>query len=115
MNEAEFDRFADEYDAQHRANIAITGEGPEFFAAYKVAELARLVRALPEPPRRVLDFGSGIGNSIPFFREHFPRAELTCADASSRSLDLSRRRFPGPEEYLQVEGSRIPQEDDTFD
>jgi ubiquinone/menaquinone biosynthesis C-methylase UbiE len=115
MNEAEFDRFADRYEVQHRANIAITGETPEFFAAYKLAELARLAAALAPGPRRILDFGSGIGNSIPFFREHFPQAALTCADASSRSLELSRRRLPGPERYLLVEGREIPAEAESFD
>ena len=28
MNEAEFDRFADEYENQNRRNIAVTGESP---------------------------------------------------------------------------------------
>ena len=32
MEAAEFDRIADQYEEQHRANIAITGEGPEYFA-----------------------------------------------------------------------------------
>jgi SAM-dependent methyltransferase len=115
VNEAEFDRFADEYEAQHRANIAISGEPPEFFAAYKIAELARLSERLSTSPRRILDFGSGIGNSVPFFRQYFAESELTCADASNRSLDLSRRRFPGPERYLLVEGRVLPAENDVFD
>ena len=115
MDSAEFDRFADEYEAQHRANIAITGEGPEFFAAYKIAELARYAADLPAAPERILDFGSGIGNSIPFFREHFPAAALTCADASSRSMALSRRRFPGPERYALVGGGELPLDNDAFD
>ena len=115
MDSAEFDRFADEYEAQHRANIAITGESPEFFAAYKIAELARFAAELPAAPERILDFGSGIGNSIPFFREHFPAAALTCADASSRSVALSRRRFPGPERYALVEGGELPLDNDAFD
>jgi hypothetical protein len=40
MNEAEFDRFADEYEIGHRLNIAVTGETPEFFAAYKILNFA---------------------------------------------------------------------------
>jgi SAM-dependent methyltransferase len=115
MDKAEFDRFADEYQALHRANLAITGESPEFFAAYKITELARFAADLPTAPKRILDFGSGIGNSIPYFREHFPGAVLTCADASLRSIDLSRGRFPGPEHYSLIEGREIPHESDTFD
>ncbi len=74
MDVAEFDRFAEEYEAQHRANIAITGESPEYFAQYKIAELARIIGPLKAQGARIFDFGSGTGNSIPFFREYFPGA-----------------------------------------
>lgn len=112
MDEAEFDRFADEYDAQHRRNVAITGEDPAYFAAYKI----RLFAADVGPgPRRVLDFGSGIGNSISPFRTFLPDALLTCADVSERSSALARSRFPGGETFTRVEGGRVPAADGTFD
>ena len=114
MDKAEFDRFADEYYAQHKANIAITGEAPEYFAAYKIAELRRLAAAHHIEPRRIIDFGSGIGNSIPHFRAHFAASELTCADVSSRSLDLASVRFPGQERPLLIDAT-IPAADDTYD
>ena len=41
--QAEFDRFADEYHDQHRANVAVTGEGPEYFAEYKIRKLKQIV------------------------------------------------------------------------
>jgi ubiquinone/menaquinone biosynthesis C-methylase UbiE len=115
MKEAEFDRFADEYEIQHRRNIAISGESPEFFAAYKISELARLTSDLGMVPANILDFGSGIGNSIPFFRDYFPNTSLTCADASSRSIELSRKRFPGQERFALVEGNKIPLDGNAFD
>jgi SAM-dependent methyltransferase len=43
MDQVEFDRFADEYDNQHRANVAVTGEGPEYFAEYKIRKLRQAV------------------------------------------------------------------------
>jgi SAM-dependent methyltransferase len=115
MKEAEFDRFADEYEMQHRRNIAITGESPDFFAAYKILELLNFTPHLPTAPAKILDFGSGIGNSIPFFRKFFPDALLTCADASSRSIELSRKHFAGREHYALIEGNEIPLEDNVFD
>ena len=95
MDSAEFDRFAEEYNVQHSANIAITGESPSFFAAYKIAEFADRAGALKADGARILDFGASIGNSIPFFRQYFPRSRLTCR-TSSRSIALSRERFPRP-------------------
>src|SRR6516162_2714867 len=115
MKEVEFDRFADEYESQHRRNIAITGENPDFFAAYKISELLNLASDLSALPARILDFGSGIGNSIPFFRKFFPDALLTCADASSRSIELSRKRYPGRERYALIQENQIPDEDNAFD
>jgi ubiquinone/menaquinone biosynthesis C-methylase UbiE len=115
MDAAEFDQFADEYDAQHRSNIAITGEDPSYFAAYKVRLFAKTLRARSITASRIVDFGSGIGNSIPYFHQYLPATELTGADVSQRSLDLSESRFPVGARLLRIEGDRIPTEDDSFD
>ena len=104
---AEFDLLADEYHDQHKANVAITGERPEYFAEYKIADLASLVRERGHTASQVLDFGSGIGNSVPFFRKYFPQSELHCADVSARSIEIAQTRFPGPEKYALI-GKDIP-------
>lgn len=108
IRQAEFDLLADQYHELHRANIAVTGEGPEYFAEYKVADLAELVRERREPASRILDFGSGIGNSIPYFRKYFGKSSLNCADVSRRSIEVARARFPGSERYFQIEQGSIP-------
>src|SRR5579859_3147726 len=113
MEAAEFDRFADEYDAMHQANIAITGERPDYFAEYKIRVLRQIV---PDAAaRRIVDFGSGIGNSIPHFRKYFPESDLVCADVSQRSLDLSQSRFPGLSRSLLIDGARIAAADAACD
>jgi SAM-dependent methyltransferase len=115
MDLVEFDRFADEYYGQHSANVAVTGEKPEYFAEYKIRKLKRLVDRSRITAARICDFGSGIGNSIPFFRAYFPDASLTSADVSARSLALSKERFPDSNNYLLIENDRIPSESDAFD
>jgi len=100
---AEFDLLADEYYTQHSANVAITGEGPEYFAEYMIADLAATVREDGLEGQRILDFGSGIGNSMQYFRKYFPNSVLTCSDVSARSLKIARRRFPGAETCLLIE------------
>ena len=100
---AEFDAVADHYLAQHRANIAISGEEPDFFAEYKIADLAALVSERGREARRVLDFGSGVGNSVPFFRKHFNGCALTCGDVSARSIEIAKARYPGDETYLLID------------
>ncbi len=43
MDRAEFDKFADEFAALHAQNIKISGEDPDFFAAYKIGDVKREV------------------------------------------------------------------------
>lgn len=112
---AEFDRFADEYYGQHAANVAITGELPEYFAEYKIADLAELTMQMKVPPRRILDFGSGIGNSVPYFRKYFPASDVSCADISPRSIEVSRARFPGDETYVVIDDMQVPLENASQD
>ena len=111
MERAEFDSFADEYYTQHSSNIAVTGEAPEYFAEYKIALLCRIAA----PAQRIIDFGSGIGASMPFFRKYFPDSHLTAADASARSMALARQRFPGNETYLEIADDAVPTPDASFD
>ena len=115
MNSAEFDGFADEYEAQHRANIAISGEAPDYFARYKIQVLKQLAQDHRVQPGRVLDFGSGIGNSLPHFHDLLPDTRLVCADVSQRSLELSGNRFPGLADPVLIEGNRVPVDGSQFD
>ena len=80
MEEAEFDKFAAEYRTLHAESIKASGESPEYFAEYKIVDVAaELTRARGGVVERaaVLDFGAGVGYSVPFFGRHMPRARGT--------------------------------------
>ncbi len=115
MSPAEFDRFADDYYRLHSRSIAATGEKPEYFHEYKIRLLREMTRTRGVEPENILDFGSGIGNSIPFLRRYFPAARLAGADISERSLEVAESRFPGVAQGLKIEGERIPAEGGAFD
>jgi len=117
MNEAEFDKFADEYYASLTAGIAISGESPEYFSEYKIADIARECRqqaCARDGSVKMLDFGAGIGNSVPFVRQHFASVDLTCLDLSQRSLDVAETRFPNQAKYVRFDGAQIPFEAGNF-
>jgi SAM-dependent methyltransferase len=101
--QAEFDLLADEYRNVHKENIAITGETPEYFSEYKIADLAAWCTGMDISVASILDFGSGIGNSLPYFRTYFPGSKINCADVSSRSIEIAQTRFPGDENYLLID------------
>jgi ubiquinone/menaquinone biosynthesis C-methylase UbiE len=118
MNEAEFDKFADEYHASLASGIALSGESPEYFSEYKIADIARECRPQArsrDAGLRVLDFGAGIGNSVPYVRRHLAGAQLTCLDLSQRSLEVAEKRFAGQARYVRFDGVHIPFPNDHFD
>ena len=117
MDPAEFDRFADEYRSLHARNIAISGEDPEFFAEYKIRDLAAESRTHygAHFAPTILDFGAGIGSSVPYFCKHLPRAQITCLDVSRRSLEVGEGRFPGQARFVHFDGVHIPFPDGSFD
>ncbi|HEX2114437.1 MAG TPA: class I SAM-dependent methyltransferase [Alphaproteobacteria bacterium] len=115
MREAEFDKFADEYDALLRDSVRASGEDPAYFAEYKVRDVAGVVAATATRPLRILDFGSGSGGSIGYFRRYFPSAELVCLDVSRKSLALARRRAGGLGAFVCFDGETIPFGNGSFD
>ena len=108
MKVAEFDKFAEEYLATHKTNLAITGEEPDYFARYKIVEVARRLRAMRLAPKQVLDFGCGIGNSAPHLREAFPDAQVTAVDVSEKSLAVARARFPDAADFIAYDPNGAP-------
>ncbi len=118
MNEAEFDKFANEYYALHAAGITASGEGPEYFAEYKIRDIALEYEqhfSQVDVPVKILDFGAGIGGSIPYVQKHFASAQLTCLDLSRRSLEIAEKRFPLLAEYVHFDGAHIPFPSEHFD
>lgn len=113
--EAEFDKFAKEYDQEHAASIRLSGEAPAFFARYKINDVARVLRQRGDKPLRILDFGAGVGNSLGPMREAFPSSEIVLLDPSSQSLDIARTRFPGQAHCQPFDGRTIPYDGNHFD
>ena len=72
MDEVEFDKFVDEYSSLHARNISVSGESPDFFSEYKIKDVASEVLADVLPRKSLLDFGSGIGNSVHTWPSIFP-------------------------------------------
>ena len=116
LNAAEFDKFAEEYLATHAANIRISGEDPDYFARAKIDEVARRWSALkPVEPQTILDFGTGIGNALPYLNTRFPTAAITGLDVSEKSLAIAEARFPGVATLMPYDGGEIPLALGSFD
>jgi len=102
MDAAEFDRYAEAYERQHAENIAISGEGPDYFARYKVTDTKAKCDEIGLEASRILDFGAGIGNSISYFQEYFSESRIVAADVSKKSLEILERRHTNSIERLVI-------------
>jgi len=86
-----FDEYADHYENLLQGQLAFFSKDRGYFSEYKVA-LAK--EFAPISPKRVLDFGCGIGLSLPFLIRYFPDAKVFATDLSERSLAHVEQYFP---------------------
>nr|WP_225908181.1 class I SAM-dependent methyltransferase [Hyphomonas sediminis] len=98
-----------------RENIAVTGEGPEYFARYKIADTHERCKRVGLQPKQILDFGSGIGASTPLFAEFFPEAEQISADVSQKSLSFLGAKYPGLSKLVHISDDKLPLDDNSID
>lgn len=115
MDEVEFDKFADEYRQLHAANIRLSGEQPEYFAEYKIVDIAAELARDGVAARTALDFGAGVGYSVPHFARHLPETRVTCLDVSRKSLELGEAQHGAAAQFRHFDGRRIPYPDGAFD
>ena len=94
MTEAKetFDGVATAYEAELAAGLDATGEDSTYFAKGRVDWLQKRLAGLSIVPRQVLDFGCGVGGSVPYLLA-LPNVErVTGVDVSTASLAVARQR-----------------------
>jgi len=115
---AEFDAYAHEYDVLLNSSLAISGENVAYFTDYKIRDLACIWKQAaadrPQAPR-ILDFGAGVGATIPHFQRHFPGSPLTCTDVSRKSLLLAGKRFGAAASFIPCDLGSLPFPERQFD
>jgi SAM-dependent methyltransferase len=104
----EFDAYADDYDAQLRVGLAITGESKDYYARSRARWLAGRLAALGCRPRTVLDYGCGTGSATPFLLEHLGAERVLGVDVSAESIRVARTRFSGAPASFALVGDVAP-------
>jgi SAM-dependent methyltransferase len=102
---AQFDRLAPRWDAMRRSD------------AFASLELA--LDALPEPPRHVLDLGTGTGRAAFLAARRFSQADVLGVDLADGMLAEARALTP-PElaervRFEVADAARLPLDDSSFD
>jgi SAM-dependent methyltransferase len=96
MMTSEFDQFSDTYDDDLNRALLVSGETKEFYARGRVQHLESCLRRLNQRPQSVLDYGCGVGDTSPLFRELLNVDSVIGLDVSLRSLDVANVRYKSP-------------------
>jgi SAM-dependent methyltransferase len=118
MTQQEFDAHAQSYKEVLDQSISFLGEDSAYFSEYKIRDLRyelTLSGANADGTLRLMDFGCGIGASMPHARKHFCMAELLGVDVSHESLDQARMRHGELADFLPLEGCAWPAQASALD
>src|ERR1041385_7822408 len=109
MNDiAEFDRFADTYDADLNQALSVSGETKDYFARARVQWLAKCLRESGTIPRVAMDYGCGIGDTTTLLRENFKLECIVGLDVSLRSVELARQKHGSSQCAFQTFEQYVP-------
>jgi SAM-dependent methyltransferase len=104
MQEASFNKYADEYNRILTDNLEFFGKDIDYYAQYKT-EIVR--EYLQKKPLKILDYGCGIGNNVKFLSEVFPDSEICGCDISAKSLEIAARSHPRVKFFLLDKNSPL--------
>ncbi len=115
MKQAQFDKFAQEYETLVKNSTKASGENPDYFHEYKIKDLKTFQDQTLLKMDTILDLGSGVGNSISFLKKYFPSSSIIAIDVSEKSINIAKNRFPNSAEYVVFDGKKIPKADNSVD
>lgn len=94
--EAEFDQYAECYDAALDQGISISGEDRSYFAQGRIEWLSAILREEQRVVTSAMDFGCGTGSATPFILDSLGVESLLGVDISQKSLNEARARHATP-------------------
>lgn len=93
MSKAEFDNYSSNYEEALRRGIGVSGEDSSYFAEGRLRWLSKQLTRLNVDVGSVIDFGCGVGNSLPYLRNLLGARRIAGIDISADSIATARERF----------------------
>jgi trans-aconitate methyltransferase len=88
-----FEQIAGQYDSQLSQGLRLAGEGAEYFAGRRAEYTRRLADHHGIKVQCLLDFGCGIGTSLPVLAEAFPQARIIGYEPADHLRQICQERF----------------------
>ena len=80
-----FDEYASDYSKKMRQTLSVALTSEEYQAEYK-SNLIKRYASRRRKISKILDFGCGVGLSVPSLQKNFPDSEIFLTDVSEVSL-----------------------------
>ena len=87
-----FDQYLDDYEVACHRGLALSGETRDHFARRRVGYTRRRCAALVRV-RGVVDFGCGLGHTVPYLTSSFPEARLWGVDTAAGVVQAAVQRY----------------------
>lgn len=94
--QAEFDKYADTYDAVLAESLSVSGEDKEYFASGRITLLTKRLQSIQEQPRAIMDYGCGTGSSVPLLLEMLGAESAIGIETSAELLNLATKNYRDP-------------------
>ena len=89
-NKMDFNKYAHNYEQLLSRQLAFFSRDRDYFSEYKVSLSARFKKTRTTT---ILDFGAGVGLSLPFLRKYYANAKIYATDLSEKSLEQIRSNY----------------------
>ena len=89
---SDFDDYALDYEKRMHQTLSFALTSEQYQAEYK-SKLIKRYASRSRKISKILDFGCGVGLSVPSLQENFPEAKIFLTDVSEVSLNVVRQKF----------------------
>lgn len=113
----EFDNYSDSYNKYLNNSLSLLGSDNRYFTEYKAKLLKNFLikRNLQDKEIRILDFGCGIGNNIPYLSKYISKSKLYGTDISYKSINIAKELYSNICNFKVSDENSIPYENNYFD
>ena len=92
-HKVDFDEYADDYEQLLKDQLKFFNEDRSYFSKYKIDLVKKECIKNLIKPKKILEFGCGIGLNIPFIEKGFPDSKIYVSDISNKSLKYVNKKY----------------------
>ena len=87
------------------------GKGGRLQTIHFAKDIVQLINIPSDFSGKILDFGCGLGDAMPIYREHFERASLIGVDHTKAAISKCKEKYDDIAEFIECDHLEIPQAD----